>query len=122
MAPLPVVAALAEVVRDLPGARLQVNVHHDVAVVLHRQRNRALLDLYADRVPVGQPGVAYELDEAARAVAAMLDFAAVAVEDAVLEVGAGQSRTLDQQQLVRADAEVASQRQQRKRSNDSGLQ
>jgi hypothetical protein len=31
MAPLPVVAALAEVVRELPNAALQVNVHHDVA-------------------------------------------------------------------------------------------
>ena len=31
MAPLPVIAALADVVGDLPGARLQVNVHHDVA-------------------------------------------------------------------------------------------
>jgi hypothetical protein len=31
MAPLPVVAAVADVVRDLPDARLQVNVHHDVA-------------------------------------------------------------------------------------------
>jgi hypothetical protein len=31
MAPLPVVAAVADVVRELPGARLQVNVHHDVA-------------------------------------------------------------------------------------------
>lgn len=31
MAPLPVVAALADVVAELPGARLQVDVHHDVA-------------------------------------------------------------------------------------------
>jgi len=31
MAPLPVIAALADVVPLLPGARLQVNVHHDVA-------------------------------------------------------------------------------------------
>ncbi|HEV7211477.1 MAG TPA: glycosyltransferase family 1 protein [Blastococcus sp.] len=31
MAPLPVIAAVADVVCDLPGARLQVNVHHDVA-------------------------------------------------------------------------------------------
>ena len=31
MAPQPVVAALVDVVRELPGARLQVNVHHDVA-------------------------------------------------------------------------------------------
>jgi hypothetical protein len=31
MAPLPVIAALADVVTQLPGALLQVNVHHDVA-------------------------------------------------------------------------------------------
>jgi hypothetical protein len=31
MSPLPVIAAVADVVRELPGARLQVNVHHDVA-------------------------------------------------------------------------------------------
>jgi glycosyltransferase involved in cell wall biosynthesis len=31
MAPLPVIAALADVLAQLPGARLQVNVHHDVA-------------------------------------------------------------------------------------------
>jgi hypothetical protein len=31
MAPLPVIAALADVVPQLPGGRLQVNVHHDVA-------------------------------------------------------------------------------------------
>ncbi|TFV91066.1 glycosyltransferase [Blastococcus sp. CT_GayMR16] len=31
MVPLPVIAAIADVVRELPGARLQVNVHHDVA-------------------------------------------------------------------------------------------
>jgi hypothetical protein len=30
MAPLPVIRALAEVVPDLPGGRLQVNIHHDV--------------------------------------------------------------------------------------------
>jgi hypothetical protein len=31
MAPLPVIAALTDVVHALPGARLQVNIHHDVA-------------------------------------------------------------------------------------------
>jgi hypothetical protein len=57
MAPLPVIAALADVVQELPGARLQVNVHHDVAdpdgarhdpVLMRRLRNAAssgLLDL-----------------------------------------------------------------------------
>ena len=31
MAPQPVIAGLVDIVRKLPGARLQVNVHHDVA-------------------------------------------------------------------------------------------
>ena len=55
----------------------------------------------------GQSLVAHIAQEAARAVAAMLDFLAVGVEDAVVEVGAGRARRLDQQNLVAADAEMA---------------
>ena len=36
----------------------------------------------------------------------MLDFAAVAIEDAILEIDAVHRRLLDQQQLIRADAEM----------------
>ena len=54
---------------------------------------------------VVSPWSAREHDEAARAVAAMLDFVAVGVEDAVAEVGVA-LRGLDDQHLVAADAEV----------------
>ncbi len=50
--------------------------------------------------------IAHELDEAARAVAALLDLAAVGVEDPVAEVDVGPGRRLDHQHLVAADAEA----------------
>ena len=53
-----------------------------------------------------EPLVADEDDEAARAVAALLDLAAVGVEDPVAEVRVA-LRALDQQHLVAADAEAA---------------
>ena len=56
---------------------------------------------------VVRPAVADELDEAARAVAALLDLAAVGVVDPVAEVGVGARRPLDDEHLVAADAEVA---------------
>src|SRR6185503_9740892 len=53
------------------------------------------------------PLVAHVTHEATRAVAAMLHFAAVRVEDPIVEVGAGRARRLDQQELVAADPEMA---------------
>jgi hypothetical protein len=62
--------------------------------------------LDADLVLAGQaPGVR-ELHEAARAVAALLDLAAVGVDDAVAEVVGGVARLFHHQQLVAADAEM----------------
>ena len=61
----------------------------------------------ADGGLVGQPLVAHEAHEAARTVAALLDFAAVGVEDAVAEVDAGPLRRLDHQDLVGTDTEAA---------------
>ena len=49
----------------------------------------------------------HELDEAARAVAALLDLAAVGIEDAVAEIRARRLRLLDHQDLVAAHAEMA---------------
>jgi hypothetical protein len=46
-------------------------------------------------------------DEAACAVAALLDFAAIGVEDAVIKIGVRLTRTLDLQDLVTADPEMA---------------
>jgi hypothetical protein len=48
-----------------------------------------------------------EAHEAARAVAALLDLAAVGIEDAVAEIDARRRRALDDQDLVAADAEMA---------------
>ena len=62
--------------------------------------------LDADRALVREPLVADELDEAARAVAALLDLAAVGVEDPVAEVDVVARRRLDDQHLVAADAEA----------------
>ena len=56
---------------------------------------------------VGEALVAHDSDEAARAVAALLDLvAAAAVEDAIAEVDLGVRRLLDDQDLVGADAEA----------------
>ncbi len=46
------------------------------------------------------------MDEAASAVAALLDLAAVGVEDPVAEIDVGARWPLDQQHLVAADAEM----------------
>src|SRR5262245_59365730 len=46
-------------------------------------------------------------DEAARAVAALLDLAAVGVPDAVSGVCVGSPRFLDQENLIAADAEMS---------------
>jgi len=49
-----------------------------------------------------EPLVAHETGEAARAVAALFDLAAVGVPDAVAEVVAGFARWLDEEELVAA--------------------
>ncbi len=84
----------------------RTHVDDDFAVVLHRQRDQALHHLHAHAALVGQAAVADELHEAARAVAAVFDLAAVAIEDPVLEIHAVDGRFFDEQQLVGADAEV----------------
>ena len=64
---------------------------------------------HADRTAIPccrQPLVVDEARKAARAIAALLDLAAVAVEDPIAEIGAGEFRPFDQQQLVEANAEV----------------
>ncbi len=57
---------------------------------------------------VGQAAVADELHEAARAVAALLDLAAVGVENPVAKIDVGRASAVSTtQHLVAADAEVA---------------
>ncbi|MCY1542489.1 hypothetical protein D9M68_782370 [compost metagenome] len=84
----------------------RAHVHGDLAVVLQRQRDHALHHLHAHRALVGHALVADETHEAARAVAAVLDLAAVGIEDAVAEVDIAARRFLDHQHLVGAHAEM----------------
>jgi hypothetical protein len=53
MAPLPVLTALADVVRQLPGGRLQVNVHHDVADADGARHDPALMRWLRDAASSG---------------------------------------------------------------------
>jgi hypothetical protein len=68
---------------------------------------RPPLRLDADGALRRQALLVHEAHEAARAVAALLDLAAVGVEDAVAEVGVGPRGFLDDEDLVAADAEMA---------------
>ncbi|MNT45399.1 hypothetical protein D3C72_1819830 [compost metagenome] len=91
------------------ACRLQLgraHVDRDLAVVLQRQRDHAVHHLHAHRALVGHALVGDKAHEAARAVAAVLDLAAVGIEDAVAEIDIRARGFLDHQHLVRAHAEV----------------
>ena len=82
-----------------------INRHQPVVFELRRDDAAARLD--ADAALRAQALLVHEAHEAARAVAALLDFAAVGVEDAVAEIDVGAGRRFDHQHLVAADAEIA---------------
>jgi hypothetical protein len=90
--------------------RLEVGRAHvdgDAAIGLLAQLEAAVHRLDDERLLVAEAARADEADEAARAVAALLDLvAAGAVEDAIAEVDARRGARLDDQDLVAADAEA----------------
>jgi hypothetical protein len=77
------------------------------AVVFQARRDDAGHGLRRGCCACRQALFADEAHEGARAVAALFDFAAVVVEDAVAEIAAGLGRRFDHQDLVGADAEAA---------------
>jgi hypothetical protein len=83
------------------------HVDRDLSRVLDPGSDHARGGLDADLALAGEPLVEDEASEAARAVAALLDLAAVGIEDAVAEIVRGIARSLDQQDLVAADAAMA---------------
>jgi hypothetical protein len=89
-----------------PEAR-RTHVHRDLAVGFEFRHDQSALRLDADLALVGEALLMDEAHEAARAVAALLDLAAVGVEDAVAEIDARRRAALDDQDLVAADAEMA---------------
>src|SRR5581483_1890965 len=83
------------------------HVHAHLAVVFQARRDQAAQRLDAELALRGEAARVHELHEAARAVAALLDLAAVGVEDAVAEIRVGAGRPLHRQHLVAAHAKVA---------------
>ena len=79
--------------RDLLRAKSRhAHVDGDLAVGLEPRHDEPAGGFDADLALVGQPAIAHEHDEAARAVAALLDLAAVGVEDPVAKVGVAAAR------------------------------
>src|SRR6185369_104836 len=83
------------------------HVHAHAAVGLQRGLDEAGERAHADRALAGETAVVHEAHEAACAVAALLDLAAVGIHDAIAEVDVGLVAALDDEDLVRADAEAA---------------
>src|SRR5882762_444825 len=79
----------------------------DFAVGLEPLHDRAGEGLDAEFALRGEAFLVHELHEAARAVAALLDLAAVGVEDAVAEVHAAPLRPLDHEDLVATDSQMS---------------
>ena len=70
------------------GAKARhAHVDGDLAVGFEPRHDEAARGLDANLALVREPVIAHEHDEAARAVAALLDLAAVGVEDPVAEIG-----------------------------------
>src|SRR6266581_837867 len=82
------------------------HVDRDLAAGLEARYDDARARLDADLVLGRKAVVANEADEAAGPVAALLDFAAIGIEDAVAEIDTDAGRRLDDQDLVAADAEM----------------
>ncbi len=61
---------------------------------------------HADAILVGQASIADKAREATRAVAALLDLAAIGIDDAVAEINARLRRGSDDQDLISPDAEA----------------
>src|SRR5712692_4679208 len=88
------------------GKPRSTHIHAHLAVGLEARPDRAAGRLDADLALRGQALGVRKLHDAARAVAALLDLAAVGVEDAVAEIGAAPARPLEHRDLVAADAVV----------------
>ncbi|MCY1180487.1 hypothetical protein D9M73_209340 [compost metagenome] len=85
----------------------RAHVHGHLPVRTDIQFDDAALGFHADALFHRQALVDDEAGEAARAVAALLHFRTIGVEDAVAEVDVRVGRRFDDQQLVETDARVA---------------
>src|SRR5262249_50307676 len=100
---------LATAAEERNGARLEsrnAHVHGDLTVGRESRFDDAYRRLDPKRPLVGETVCAHEVEEAARAVSALLDLAAVRVEDAVAKIGIGSLRRFHEQDLIAPHAEV----------------
>ena len=98
---------LRRVERQRSGfAPRHAHVHGDFAAILERRLDQSAQGLDPDAALVRQTLVVHVAYEAARAVAALLDLAAVRIDDAVTKIGGRGRRRFDDQDLVGADAEM----------------
>src|SRR6267378_2487647 len=93
--------------RTTTGRGRRPHLDADPAVGLEPRHDRAGERLDADLALRGEALLVHELHEAARAVAALLDLAAVGVEDAVAEVHAASLRPLNHEDLVATDSQMS---------------
>ena len=99
--------AAAACERSFPGCeKRDAHVDRDLAVVLHSRLDDAALRLDPDDALRSQTAVADKLHKAACAVAALLDLAAVSVENPVAKVDVVAARFFHDQYLIAAHAEM----------------
>ena len=77
------------------------------AVGVEARRDDATCALHAQFIGRGATFEAQPLGDAARTIAALLDFAAVGIENAVAEIHIGRAGFFHQQKLIEAHAGVA---------------
>ena len=85
----------------------RAHIHGDPPIVFQVRRDQSAFGFHDDPALAGEFLVMHEPHKAARAIAALLHFAAIGVEDAIAEIGIVALRLFHQQYLVAADAEVA---------------
>ncbi len=82
------------------------HINRHPAILLHSRFDDTVHSLHPDRGLVGQSLLANKTDKTTRAIAALLDFAAIGIEDAIAKIDPCLIRGLDDQYLIGADAKM----------------
>ena len=91
--------------RQCDGGEIRdAHVNRDDAVAHRAGRDQSRRAVHDDFAGPGAPRAAQQLSDAARAVATLLDLAAIGVVDAIENLCAGATRRCQHQRLIEADA------------------
>ena len=83
------------------------HIHADAFVRQHIQLNNARQGLHADALFVGKSLLTHKTRKTTRAIAALLHFTAIGIEDAVAKINIRLLWRFDDQHLIAADTETA---------------